>query len=477
MSALGAAQSDSENVAPDGTPSRSPGLLQRLREYGRRQLPESSKWRRLLFAVLLSALILRLLAAFGLQFLLDHRWHRDFLIEGDAEGYWLLAQTIVNGETYAVYTPPRYALRMPGFPALLAIPISIAGPSLFAARLFLAVVGTLACWLTYLLGKRLFNEKIGTLAAAIAAFSPTQIVFSVEILCETAFGLFVVWSLLAAHRVYEQLGSPRFSGPRLLLASLWTGIVIAGGVYQRPSWILAAPIAAVLLLLLVRLGRRLWAGIAGAMMVVGMVAALLPWGIRNQAITGHFTLTTFWMGPSLYDGINPEATGDSDMTFYDRDALMKTMDEYQVDQHYRQAAKDFAIHSPGRVAELAFAKAVRYWKPWPNAEQFRSPIALAAVAIATIPVFLLAVIGAIGILRNPSQIPLSLASPGSPVALDYRRPIWSVGILTGPVFYFALLHMIFVGSLRYRLPAEFPLYVLAATGICLLAGQVRGHRK
>ncbi len=37
-----------------------------------------------------------------------------FLIEGDANGYWELAQHIAAGEDYSIYQPPRYILRTPG---------------------------------------------------------------------------------------------------------------------------------------------------------------------------------------------------------------------------------------------------------------------------------------------------------------------------------------------------------------------------
>ena len=70
-------------------------------------------------AVLAVALLLRLAAAFGLQAWLDGAG-REYLIPGDAEGYWMLAERIAEGEDYAVYDPPRRVLRMPRQPSSLA---------------------------------------------------------------------------------------------------------------------------------------------------------------------------------------------------------------------------------------------------------------------------------------------------------------------------------------------------------------------
>ncbi len=439
-------------------------------------VPDDRRWRMIFYIVMVSALALRLGTACGLQYLLDHRWHREYLIEGDAEGYWRLAQTIANGEDYSVYSPPRYALRMPGFPALLATSIWVAGPSLFAARLMLAVIGTLVCWLTYLLGKRVFDERVGVIAAALAAFSPTLVVFSVEILCETAFAGMVLASLLAGHTLFTRLGAVRLSVGSVVFWSLITGGAVAAGVYQRPSWILAAPIVAGLLVLTAQTGRHLMAGLAGALVIVGMVLLLLPWGIRNQSVTGHFTLTTFWMGPSLYDGLNPEATGDSNMEFYDRDALMNSMDEYEVDQHYRHAAREFAIASPWRVVELAAVKAWRYWKPWPNAEQFRHPLAMLSVSLVYLPVLFFSAVGAFFLVKRSGSDKLAGERGSCTTGRTLREAIWSVSILAGPIFYFAILHLIFVSSLRYRLPTEYPLFVLASYGLVVIAESRRKRR-
>ncbi|MGD9855191.1 MAG: hypothetical protein AB7U20_09605, partial [Planctomycetaceae bacterium] len=45
-----------------------------------------------------------------------------------------------------------------------------------------------------------------------------------------------------------------------------------------------------------------------------------------------------------------------------------------------------------------------------------------------------------------------------------RGDPWGWVLTIGPLLYFAALHMVFVSSLRYRLPAEYPLLVMTAVG-------------
>ncbi|MCA9011894.1 MAG: hypothetical protein KDB01_19215, partial [Planctomycetaceae bacterium] len=49
--------------------------------------------------------------------------------------------------------------------------------------------------------------------------------------------------------------------------------------------------------------------------------------------------------------------------------------------------------------------------------------------------------------------------------LKLRGRLSVVALLAGPFLQFLLVHMVFVGSVRYRLPVEFPLSILAAHGI------------
>lgn len=394
--------------------------------------------RRSVIWLFLTAWALRLMAVGLVQYYLNQTG-RTWVIAGDAEGYWELAQRIVTGQNYEIYTPPRQVLRMPGFPLLLAGSISLFGPSLLAARLVLATVGAIGCLGVYWLGLRLVNHRVGLIAGGLAAGSPIFIGFSAIELTETAFAVAAVMGLIP---LASLLRTPPENISPGISHSLMTGLLAGVGCYLRPSWLLFPPALVVWLGVLWR-DRR---GLTVAVMVpLTLLACLLPWGLRNQQKTGHFILTTLWMGPSLYDGWNPEnSTGDSDMRFFDRENVMATLSEYEMDQHYRQRAWAFARAHPGEVAQLAWKKSLRYWNPFPNAEQFsRFPLLNAVSALWFVVVFVPALVG----------------------AWVLRRDWGLLAITAGPILYFAALHLIFVSSVRYRLPGEYPLLVLTAVGL------------
>lgn len=402
----------------------------------------------MLFAV---AWALRIVAVLAVQYYLEHvaQPPRQYAIEGDAEGYWHLARCLARGESYQIYTPPRYVLRMPGFPFILAISMRLFGESLLAARLVLATIGAIGCLGVYQLGHRLFGYRTGLIAGGLAAVSPIFVGFSAIELTETAFAVSLVFGLIPlagwgslASPEPEPLSRPPHGLRAALLTGLVAGVWAGVGCYLRPSWLLFPPC----LVLWLWLWKRDRASLVLAVCTVAvMVGSLVPWGIRNQRVTGHFVLTTLWMGPSLYDGWNPNNTsGDSDMAFFDRENLLSRMSEYEMDREYRQRAWAFAFQQPGRVATLAGKKTIRYWNPFPNAEQFQTSPALRLVSLGWyLVVFVPALLG----------------------AWQMRRSFGILAITAGPILYFAALHLVFVSSVRYRLPGEYPLLILTAVGV------------
>ncbi|MBT6155038.1 MAG: hypothetical protein HOL01_18425 [Planctomycetaceae bacterium] len=393
-----------------------------------------------LLFILLSAMLLRVVAALIVHDRLQNVWKRDFVIAGDAYGYWELGRKMAVGDEFSLYSPPRQVHRMPGFPAVLAVSMKLFGPSFLAARLLLAVVGMLACWMVFLLGREVFDESVGLMAAGFAAVAPVMVGFSVLILSETLFALCLLGSLYWLAKLIA-VGSEAGEQRRAIAYSLTAGVMVAIAVYVRPSWLLAAPFFAIGIVVLS--DNKKQAVVRGLLLSTAAFAALLPWAYRNHQVSGHWVFTTLWAGPSLYDGLNPEATGDSDMAFYDRDKLGQRMTEYEVDQHYRKKALQFVEENPDRSLQLAVVKAGRYWKPWPNAAQFDHMGYRFGVAVFFVPLVMLAARG----------------------WWVYRRRAWAWLLTLGPVLYFFALHLIFVGSLRYRLPAEYPLCVLSAAGL------------
>lgn len=396
--------------------------------------------RKFLWSILLVALIVRLGAAFVVNQIVAKTPGQLCLIPGDAEGYWILAGKVATGQTYSIYVPERRAMRMPGFPILLALPQLVFGNNPPAVRYVLAIVGTMACGFTYWLGRELSGDLVGLIACLYTAISPSMVLFSVLFLSETAFAAALLASLIAAAKLVRDPAPAEHRG-RASCQALITGVLMGVTTYMRPTWILVAPALFVLIAVFGKnsLGMRL---MLGCWVCMGLCLILSPWTIRNVGVTHHFVPTTLWVGPSLYDGLNRNATGDSNMQFFEDDNLLQKMSEYDMDQEYRRRAKEFAVADPARVLSLAVTKQSRYWSPAPGSAEFKRWYFSVAGWLAYLPLILFALIG----------------------FWIVRRDVWFCILTAAPIFYFAGLHLLFVGSLRYRLPAEYPLAVLASLG-------------
>lgn len=404
----------------------------------------SSQWRPLILTVLILALVLRLLAAVFVERHVQGAGRR-FFVEGDADGYWHLGRAVAHGEDYAVHVPPRRVLRVPGFPLLLAGCIHLFGDHVFPARCVLAVVGVACCWLTWRLGRRLVMQRVGFWAALLVAVNPLHVGNSVLILSENWFTFWMLASLLALMNLIDSrkisTDHSRLFDAGMAGRSALTGGLIAMAVLVKPGFALWLAVAVTAVLLLSKRDLRVRFAQA-AVMVTAFGAMMLPWTARNYNVTGHWVLTSLWSGPSLYDGLNPHADGSSDMQFFDRDNIMSVMTEYEMNTHYQRLALQFVQEHPGQTLSLAGHKLVRFLQPVPNSVSAGWAVwAVCGVAGAAFLSFCLVGIRS-GILE-PTGLVVTL----------------------GPFLLFMVVHMVFVGSLRYRLPTEFPLAISAAVGL------------
>jgi len=159
------------------------------------------------------------------------------------------------------------------------------------------------------------------------------------------------------------------------------------------------------------------------------------WVGRNYLVLDRFVPLTTQSGYALYEAFGPEATGG---TIGHRMALPPrgVLREVEYDALLRRKA--FENVRPLRVARLALEKQRRFWSVVPHAEEYRSPIVYAAT-LCFVPVLALFIMG----------------------VWQWRS---GAGWLLLPIAYYALLHTVFIGSIRYRLPIEPLLILLAAWG-------------
>ncbi len=393
-----------------------------------------------LWLILLLAIVLRLGLAGWWQ------WrHGETFVFGDSQSYWTLGQSLAAGEPYRFGASAIF--RTPGYPALLAPIFWLAGPtaSVFWGRAENALWGTVAVAAVAWLGRRLGGPKVGLWAAAAAALYPEAIASSVLVLSDTPFAALMVVQLA--------LWVVAWQTPQKWPACGWAllaGAVAGAASLVRPSWLLFTPFA-LFVSLAFEAERRRQAAL-GTLLLVGLLVVMLPWWIRNAAITGHFVPTSLQVGASLYDGLNPQATGASQMRLVDEyvQSLRETgpssvpavpaEGEYELDQRLRRAAVDWAAGHPGQVLQLAVVKLGRMWNLWPNEPAFAAWPVRVAVVFTFAPIALL---GIMALARTTAR--------GWPYRLCWL-----------PALYLSGIHMLFVGSLRYRMPAMLPWMVLAA---------------
>ena len=375
---------------------------------------------------------------------------------GDSDTYWELGRAIAAGEPYQYRSEDARVMRTPGYPLLLAGMFWIVGddPPVMAARALSAVLGTLAVGVAAWWSASLFDRRTAFVAGWIAALYPGGVAMGAFVLSEAPFCPLMLLQLALWGKAWQAESS-----------RLAVGLAIAGGVaggaatLMRPSWLLFLPFALVVGMAFARRGRQL---VIGCAMAASLVACMLPWWIHNARVTGRFVATTLQRGASLYDGLNPEADGSSDMRFVPgfvaqqraADAAagvnlpLRPPFEYRLDRRMMRAALDWARAHPRRVVELAGIKFVRIWNVWPNEANLRNwPVRL-VVAGTYVP---LLACGLIGVWRYTPR--------GWPYALAWL-----------PAVYLTLLHVTFVGSIRYREPAMLALTVLAAAVVSGVSG-------
>ncbi|MCY2951796.1 MAG: glycosyltransferase family 39 protein [Planctomycetota bacterium] len=332
--------------------------------------------------------------------------------------------------------------RMPLYPFFVAG----CGASVTVIRMVQALIDTSTVLAVYLLARRWLTTRPSFLAAAFVAFNPFLIFFSALILSETLFTAMLAWAMVM---LSQRNGV------------IWGGLVLAGSVLVRPSAIGLPVVMGIAGAFLNRSARRdresFWALPVGSTMLFLTVVMLLPWAIRNRVVLGRWVWTSTDSGFVAYDGFNDQATGASDqqsLSGLEWNRRLRRLSEVDrnelLEQHARQWIAQTIREKPARLLQLTAVKITRTWSPIPLSQDFCSRRNMVIALLFAIPFDVLVVLG-----------------------------LWKVGMprvfkvfLILPALYFTVMHAMSVGSLRYRVPVEPLLAVLAGAGAFAVLGTV-----
>ncbi len=359
------------------------------------------------------------------------------LVFPDEHDYWAGAVSLAGGDGL-VDADGRRATRMPLYPALLSLAADLPEGG-WCFRGVQGFLGALIAPLIAGLAWRLAGRRAAWLAGLLAAVDPFAVYFSQLLLTEALFTVCLVGFWVAAWPLVLPDGRRR--------TWRWpvSAAIFLAMVYLRPSAIGLLPVWGLFVVVAARRAGGNFAGLT--LMVTMLVAGLAPWAWRNHRLLGQPVLLTTRFGISLYDGQGPRADGSSHLGFT-RKMAAHTLPECEWNRWFRNEAIKAMRSDPWRVWRLAWVKARRTWDPFPHAAEAQAPAIQAVSAGWTVGV-------------------LVLMAPG---LWCWRRRAGGLLLLLLPAVYFTVVHMIFVGSVRYRLPVMPLIQILSAVGVCWLGG-------
>jgi hypothetical protein len=203
-------------------------------------------------------------------------------IEGDAFIYGDIAKNWLNHGIYGLATPSVQPtlIRLPGYPAFLALMFSIFGQEHYRAVMTVqAFIDTNTCLVIAALALEIMNTRGAKAAYLLAALCPFTASYAATPMSET-LAIFTT-----AHALYYGIRGLKALDRGAPATLLWitSGVWTSAAIYMRPdACLLMAPFSAALLYLLFRRpSLRYKILLAEALLLLSACAPLVPWTLRN----------------------------------------------------------------------------------------------------------------------------------------------------------------------------------------------------
>jgi hypothetical protein len=318
---------------------------------------------------------------------------------------------------------------MPLYPLFLAL----FGGGEKAQYLIGIITSLISVILTWALARAIFeDEKAGFVAAGIMTAYPMAIFYSVVGLTESLFVTLVLGAFLALYKNRPALASTLF------VLSILT----------RPVMDAFAPFVIFWHTLVVRK-----AGLSRAfrdLAVYGILYTLImsPWWYHNAQKFDYFVRLNHGFGIVLYAGNNPMNMSGGGISRIDYDIASVFGDQLpssiaKVDRILKDTAIEYIRNNPGNFFKIAGVKFVRLWSLIPYTAVVKGNKLALITTLSLLPVIVFAFA----------------------TLLIRRDLLWHLTPILGFIAYLTLVHMITIGSIRYRYPLEPLLIMIAAPSL------------
>ena len=327
--------------------------------------------------------------------------------------------------TRLIFYPPLYPYFIAASLWLFGALSAVKWCQVFVAALLVPAVGRV--------GAAALGQRAGTLAAAIAAFYPDLVWFSVHFWSETLFLALLWWA-------FERLIVADSEGDRA--AALLAGLLYGLAILTRETALYFAPLAAAWLVLnRTRPGARA----RGAAFLLAAAFSVLPWSARNLVVYGAFVPVSTAGGLNLWQG-NASLSREEVYALYAQ--VPGRIEKYRYARRMGLAA--IAARQPGWILEKLWDEMPRFWEPDSLAlahlrREAYGPVSVLGYRLAwvaaVVPYLLVLALFVLGVTRAPLGR--------------------SQALLLGFAAYYALLHVATHGFARYRLPLMPLLFIYA----------------
>ena len=421
---------------------------------------------RLLLAVIGLSVALRMAAAFYLG-------NSVAPLPGifDQVSYHTLAVRVLDGHGFSFGTAwwPATPANQPTahwsflYVLFLTAVYEVGGPSPLVARLVQALaVGVLQPLLTYRVATRLFGARVGLVSAAVVACYAYFVYYAAALLTESFYIVAILWSLdramalaSAGERSAQQRGRLWLQlGLALAVAVLLRQVVLAVvPLILLWSW-WKADVRGPAFGVAVAGRRQSTAGAIAAVLIV--VAAILPWTIRNYGAFHQFVPLNTNAGFAFYWGNHPihgtrfvPILPDGMYTRLIPDEL-QGLDEAELERVLMRRGLAFVSDDPARFLLLSASRIREYMKFWPSRDSGRASNYARVLSFGVCLPFMA---GGVVIALSRNRRDVGRTSP------DQRAAIW---LLLGVAGIYSLVHLLTWTLVRYRLPVDAVLLPFAA---------------